>query len=75
MGLVRVTIDRVRMAEQARGVGIAYRAIWVQGGRHRSGRLGKACRASGMLSKPDISQVASGKALGSCPRHWVKAWD
>ena len=34
------------------------RVIWVRGGQHRSGRLGKACRASEMLSKLDISRVA-----------------
>ena len=51
------------------------RAIWVRGGRHRSGRLGKACRASGMLSELDIGQIALGKVLGSCLKHGVKTWD
>ena len=51
------------------------RVIWVQGGWHRSGRLGKARRASGMLSELDIDQVALGKVLGRCLKHWVKAWD
>ena len=51
------------------------RAIWVRGGRHRSGRPGKARRASGMFSKLDISQIVLGKVLGSCLKHGVKTWD
>ena len=44
--------------------------IWVQEGQHRSGRLGKAHRALGILSEIDIGQVASGnisKTRGCCP--------